>query len=1110
MRRGTKSVADSGESALPDHADGGAAGEPIRIGLLGHWDVRVLGRPLTALRSCKGRWLLGVLVLQRGRAVERDWLASALWPESSASQALFNLRTSLCDLRRAMGPEGNRLLAPTPRTLALDLTSAWVDLLDFDQAIASGEAASLEAAVALYRGPLLDGCGEEWVLAERAAREEAYLDGLARLATHARTRRDHASAARYLRRVLAADPLRESALRALMETLAAAGEHAALVQAYRDFRLLLHQQLNTAPDPETAALFRQLRTWTPAGTPFPRPDLARRTKAPSPTNLPHPVSSFVGRRRELEELPSYLAAARLVTLTGAGGVGKTRLAIQVAQEVAKAFPDGVWFVELAALTDATLLPQTVARALGTHEQPDRPLTDTWQRTVRLADFLRTRRSLLVLDNCEHLLDACARLTETLLQACPELRILATSRQSLGLLGEKTWCVPSLSLPAPGSRLESEPGTESDLLQYDAVRLFVERGRAVDAAFRLCKQNVAAILEICRRLDGLPFALELAAARLKGLTAAQIARHLNDRFRLLTQASRTALARQQTLWATLEWSYELLTGSERRLLQRLSVFAGSFTLEAAEAVGGEAAAFDILDRLTGLIDKSWLEKEAGGGEARYRLLETTREYARAKLAAADDAARVRRWHQDWYLQLAERAAFEFEAPDQGFWLKRLDAEHDDLRAALDWALENAPERALRLAGALAPFWEGRGYLEEGRRRLAAVLERAGAWRRSPMGAAALDGAGVLAFRQGEYAEARALFEESLAIRRQLGDQRGTARSLGRLGRLAYDQGDGLAACCLLEEGLEINRQLGDRAGLPAALADLAHVAYYQGKLDAAHALYDESLAVARELGDRAHIAKALVGLGRNAGRRGENTVARSLCEEGLAIRQALGDRCGIADTLATLGDLAVANGEYAAGRAHLEEALAIARELGDRPAAAGTLSLLGDLAWRLKGYDEARQFRLESLALWRTIGNRIAVIHSLGALGHLAREQGSFREARAMYQKSLLLRRESEDTNAITLSLEDFAELAAAEGQWPRMTRLLGAARALREAAANPLLPRERAMYDALLGEARDAMTEQAFVAAWAEGEVMSLHEAAAFALDARRIALVARGNPTAE
>jgi predicted ATPase/DNA-binding SARP family transcriptional activator len=1162
------------------HAEGGETvseeerpASPLAIALFGSFEVRLPGCPLPRLRSQKSQWLLALLALQHGRAVERAWLSGVLWPDSTGRQAAYNLSRNLTDLRHLLGPEARRLEAPTTQTLRLDLVGVEADVLLFDEAIARGDPPSLEQAIALHRGPLLQGCGEEWVLQEREAREEAYLGALETLAAHAMTQGEHTTAVRTLRRLVVADPLRDSAQRALMQALAAAGDAAAVTQVYRDFRLRLHRELNAAPDPETTALYQQLRAGSRrkaglvAGCPAPdnadgspRAVTADLSPGPAPSaqhgRFPRPLTRLVGREKDLREIRARLADAPLVTVTGPGGIGKTRLAIQVAEECRSELADGVWFVDLARLSDPALVPQAVASAFAVPEQPDRPLTETLQ------EFLRSRQLLLILDNCEHLLRACAELVEALLSGCPELRILATSRQSLGLTGEIAWQLPGLSVPQTQA-LECRVPTPGALMQFEAVRLFVERAMGATSAFALTGRGAPSVVQICRRLEGMPLAIELAAARVKALSVEEIAARLDDRFRLLTGGSRTALPRQQTLRATMDWSYELLAEPERALLRRLSVFAGGFTLEAAEWVCGadravfsprrhgghggvhgerheasppctppcppclrgepnlsasavpeveqEAPSADVLDLLTQLIDQSLVWAEERGGDVRYRLLETTRAYAGEKLAASGEAAGVRRRHRDWYLQLVEHAAPELQGPQQGLWLERLDAEHDNLRAALEWSLEDAPDQALRLAGTLAHFWEARSHLEEGRRRLAEALERAGRWRRSPIGAAALDGAGVLVLHQGDYAAAHALYGESLEIRRQLGDQRGMARSLGHLGRLALDQGELSTARALLEESLAIERKLDGRGGLATTLADLAFVAYHQGEFEAARALLEESLAIARERGAHAHIATALAGLAEIACRQEEYALARSFGEEALALRRALGDRCGVAECLGVLGNIAIWQAEYAAARSHLEEALAIGRERADRPAVADILSLLGKLAQHQNDYPAARRFREESLAIWRALGSRMAVLHGLGALGHLAREQGDFGQARAFYAESLCLRQEAQDTISLIAALEDFAELAAAEGQWARVTRLLGAALARREAAGKPVLPCDRAAWDRWITDARGALTEAAFAAAWAEGQALTLEEAAGYALQGGDTAASeAEGQPHAD
>jgi predicted ATPase len=682
-----------------------------------------------------------------------------------------------------------------------------------------------------------------------------------------------------------------------------------------------------------------------------------------------------------------------VTLTGPGGAGKTRLALRDAEESAAEYRDGVCFVDLGALAQPALVPQTAARALGVAEQPDRPMLQT------LRDSLSSKQRLLLLDNCEHLIDACACFAEELLGGCPELRILATSRQSLGITGETVWQVPPLSVPEAtaavrGAQCRTPAGA---LLQYEAVRLFVDRGRAVMPVFTLSAANLQATVEVCRSLDGIPLAIELAAAWLNLLTVEQIAGRLNDRFHLLTQGSRTSLPWQQTLRATMDWSYALLSESERAAFRWLSVFAGGFTLEAAETVLGEALSDDVLGLTSHLVDKSLVLRDTSSGEGRCRLLETVREYAQQRLRESGEEATVRERHYEFYARLASEAAGQLSGLEQTTWLGRLDRERDNLRAALEWSLaEECPERALRLAGALAGYWVERRHLEEGRRRLAAVLERAGPGKQSPDGAAALLGASTLALLSEDRPSSPALLDESLAIW----------------------------------------RKLGDRSGLAAALAHTASLALYRDDYPVARSLFEQSLAIRKELDDRAGIAEVLTGLGHVA-RRQQGEFARALHEESLLLRRAQGDRYGVAQSLQGLGDAALGLGEVPTARACYEEALAIQRELGYAPGIAGALGQLANLSRQQGDFAAARRLREESLALWRAAGSTIAVIHSLGALGHLARDQGSFPEAGAFYTESLLLRRELHETYAIAQSLEDFAELAACERQWMRMTLSAG-------------------------------------------------------------------------
>ena len=614
-------------------------------------------------------------------------------------------------------------------------------------------------------------------------------------------------------------------------------------------------------------------------------DDAEATRAPKPKhNLPYLLTSFVGREQEIAQLEELVTANRLVTLTGAGGVGKTRLAIEVASRSTAAFPDGAWLVELAALSDPLLVPHALARVLALTEQPGKSIQET------VSGWLASKSVLLVLDNAEHLIEGCVQLVDEILRRGPDVSILVTSRERLGMAGELNYRVPSLTVPSPGGNVAPDA-----LLAYEGVRLFIDRARLLRPHFSVTPENAEPIASICRRLDGIPLALELAVPRLRLMSVEELSQRLDHRLALLTGGSRAVPNRHRTLSSTIDWSYDLLREPEKLLLQRLSVFAGGWTLEAAEEVcAGEGIEHrDVLDLLTSLADKSLVVPEQEDTHTRYRLLETVRQYARDLLedSGASDAIRLR--HRDYYLALAEEADPKLKGAEQVEWLRRLEVEHENLRASLQWCLEEAaPTGGLRLCGALQRFWWTRGHLSEGRQWCTRVLGKAGAEGRTGERAYALNAAGTLAVYQGDYPAARALHEEGLAIRRELGDRSGIAASLGNLGNVAVNQSDYAAAKALHEESLAIRRELGDRFGIAVRLNNLGNVALAQGDYAAAMALHEEGLAIRRELGDRSGIATSLSNLGLVVLNQGDYPAARALLEESLAIRRELGDRSGI--------------------------------------------------------------------------------------------------------------------------------------------------------------------------------------------------------------------------
>ncbi len=632
---------------------------------------------------------------------------------------------------------------------------------------------------------------------------------------------------------------------------------------------------------------------------FPGPRPAERP----PDNLPLQLTSFVGREREMAEVKRLLANQRLLTLTGPGGCGKTRLVLRVAQDLVEEFEDGVWLVELASLSDPAVMAQTVAFTLGVREQPGRSLTET------LADYLRPREMLLVLDNCEHLVEACADLTDALLRACPGLRILATSRETLGIAGETSWLVPSLSLPAG-----RHPPAIEEMPRYEAVRLFIERTTAVLPGFTLTDRNTQAVAQVCQRLDGIPLAIELAAARARVLAVEQIAARLDGCFRLLAAGSRTALPRHRTLRATIDWSHELLSEEERALFRGLSVFAGGFTLEAVEAVcAGEGIEEDeVLDLLSHLVDKSLVVVEERGGEARYRLLETVRQYGHEKLLESEAAEAIRRRHASFFLALAEEVEPKLKGGESRLWLERLEIEHDNLRAALRWAADAGEvETQLRLAGALWWFWLRNGHLSEGRRWLEDALERVEASARTAARAKVLWGAGFLAFSQVSHPAARSRLEESAGICREIGDRRGLASALSFMSLVMAHQGDPAEARPLAEEGVRLFREDGgDRWGLAIALTNMGVVAEAQADYELAIPLFEQSAAILRELGDKWPLSLPLRHLGIVTSRQGDYVRAERLYKESLASLRELGEKWLISLCLEELAGVACAQGQHA--------------------------------------------------------------------------------------------------------------------------------------------------------------------------------------------------------
>jgi len=671
------------------------------------------------------------------------------------------------------------------------------------------------------------------------------------------------------------------------------------------------------------------------------------------------LTSFVGRGRELGKIEDLLGRARLLTLTGPGGCGKTRLALALGDRVAGSFADGARWTWLAPVSDPGLVPEAVARAVGLHETPGLSPSET------VAEGVGERELLLVLDNCEHVVDSCAVLADLLLRSCPGLKILATSREALEVAGEVVWPVPPLSRPAAGA--DEDPGV---LSRYEAVRLFVERAATSAPGFSLTEENSPAVAGICGRLDGLPLAIELAAARARVLSPAQISARLDDALGLLTGGGRTAPSRHRTLRGALDWSHGLLSEDEQALFRMLSVFVGGFELGAVEGVcaGDELGANEILGLLSRLVDKSLVAVSDRGEEARYRLLVTVRQYATEKLAASGEEEVVRRRHAAFFLDVARDADAALKGPGQERWLDRLEKELGNLRDAMRRSVESGrPEGAdlgLRLAGALWRFCYLRGYYGQGRAWLEAALASGGDGAPEAK-AEALVGAGVLALLECDYVVAEERLREALALCRALGDGRGEASALQMLGSVARERGRYGRAEAYHEESLALWRGLGDEHEVARSLNYLGFVAWLQGRYGRATDLCGPSLATFRRLGDPEGVTWALINLGSAALYGGEPGRAEPLLEEGLLTARQAGYREGVAWCLGQLGAAARRYGDHAGAEGLLREALRVHREIGDR--------------WRIASAIE----NLAGPALARGLPERAARL--FGAAGTLRRQ-----------------------------------------------------------------------------------------------------------------------------
>lgn len=757
-------------------------------------------------------------------------------------------------------------------------------------------------------------------------------------------------------------------------------------------------------------------------------------------NLLMPVPTLIGREHELETACAFLRHpdVRLLTLTGPGGVGKTCLALQVATEVGTCFADGIFFISLAPVSDPGLVVPTVAQALGLREAGSRSIFE------HLKEFLRDKSLLLLLDNFEQIVSA-AHLLPELIIACPGVKLLVTSRSVLHVRVELAFPLAPLVLPDLKSGRSPHIDIES-LSRNAAVALFLQHAQAIKPTFYLTRANACTIAEICVHLDGLPLAIELAAARIRLLSPDKLLVRLKHPLDVLTGGARDLPERQQTLRNTIKWSYDLLTTGEQQLFRRLAIFNGGCTLEAAEAVVPAVGHLgtNVLDGLTSLMDNHLLQQSEGvEGEPRMVMLETIREFALECLAMHGEVEAARRAHADYYLALADEASRQTRCI---VWLDHLEHEHDNLRAALTWLTEQEKaEMALHLSNALLWFWELRGYLSEGRQWLERALAASGRASAATR-AKALNRAGALAYFQGDYGRTETYCRESMALFRELGDTSGFASTLTTFAMMERSRGRYAEAHALLEAGLVVYRELKDAEGIMLSQILLASVLTYQGHYTRAQALIEEGLAKARELGNN----------------------------------DATGDALNIAATIAFL------QGHYATTRSRLEEGLALHRAMGDQRGRAYDLSFLGYLTlFSEQDYAAAQALVEEGLALFEEVGDRRGIAKAQYRLGRIAFDQGDHPAAYTFYEQGLAILWEVEDTWSLTTCLESVARVAVAQGHSAWATRLCGAAQALREAIGAAIPPIERANHERTMAAARTQLGNEVFPAIWAEGHTMT-------------------------
>ncbi|AUI58342.1 BTAD domain-containing putative transcriptional regulator [Amycolatopsis sp. BJA-103] len=1055
----------------------------MRFGVLGPLVVWAAGGATVAVPGRKVRALLACLLAHAGHPVSADRLVEFLWGAKRPGDPLAVLQTKVWQLRRALEdaePGARSLVVSGP--LGYELRGG-TDADHFQELLTRARkavephvrAVLLSDALTVWRGPAFAGfADEEFARAVAARWEEQRLTAIEEAAETRVELGEHALVADELGDLVALHPLRERLRAVHVRALYLAGRQSAALGSYTDLRTRLVEELGVDPGAELTALYQAILTQDPA---LAAPPVPATTVARPPATLPAPLTGLVGRDEAIEELRSLLSAHRLVTLTGPGGVGKTRLALAVAARLGSAFPGGVHLAEFSALDPSpgrTEVTSVVDAALGVRDDSGKPLP----RAERVARAVGDRPTLLILDNCEHVATPVAELAEQLLKVAPALHFLATSQLPLGVAGERLSEVPPLVRPAAEAGLSLE-----EICGFSAVELFVARAAASAPRFVLDETTVDAVVSLCRRLDGLPLALEMAATRVRTLGVHELAARLDDRFRLLV-STRGAPARQRTLRAVIDWTWDLLGEPERVVLRRLAVHADGCTLAAAEEVcaGDGVDRAEVLDLLARLVDCSLVVLIDTHDGARYRMLESVTAYCLERLTEAGEFDALQLRHRAYYTELAERAEPRLREHGQRRWLRLLDAEAANLRTALEGAVRAEDGgHALRLVNAMAWYWYLRGRNGEAERSLALALS-VGADAPPALVAGATGRLGGVRLLLGGSADPVAKCREALRPYEEIDDPLGKARAEWFLGLNLFAISDVSPSRKLAESALATFRSLDDRWGTAAALSSLAFYAMLVGDFDALRRHGEQSLELFRELGDQWGQVKAMEPLQALAESTGDYERAARLCREGLRMAEELGLWTEVSFRLSGLGRIALLTRDYPRAREFHERGRLLAVELSNVVAELFAEIGLGMGARREGDLDAAETHLRNVLDLHRKMAHETGLpALILAELGFVAELRGEAASALKLQQEGLSVARGTGDPRTIALALEGLAGAQGLAGHAGQAARLLGQAEAARRSVGMPLPAGEQDDVDRIAARARDALGEAAYAAEFARG-----------------------------